>query len=74
MNGSSREAELKSTGEFWGGMIRAGSEVYRFGDDYESAMKIVSNILKKQSTTVLDLQKDLVHERKLLRTRRGVGK
>lgn len=62
-NGSAREAELKNTGEFWGDMIRAGSVVYRHTDDYNSAIRIISHILGKQSTTVLELQRELVDER-----------
>ena len=64
--GNNCESESKSTAEFWGDMIDAGSEVYRHTDDYHSAMNIISHILNKHSTTVLGLQKELVGEKKAL--------
>jgi len=76
-DGNTREAELKSTAEFWGDMIREGSEIYRHMDNYHSAMNIISHLLNKGTTTILGLQKEMVDEKKTLdatETGREVGR
>lgn len=65
-DGNARESELKSTAEFWGDMVREGSEIYRHMDNYHSAMNIISHLLNKGTTTILGLQKEMVDEKKTL--------
>lgn len=69
-----REEELVSNPEFWGSMIRQGSLTYRHFGTRESASHIVSSIIAKTTTTVLQIQTELVDEGKTLsETRAGQG-
>ncbi|MCJ1389740.1 hypothetical protein MMC18_002597 [Xylographa bjoerkii] len=64
--GSIREADLKDTAEFWGDMVKEGSTMYRHTGDYHSAMNIILHLVNRHSTTVLELQKEMVDQRKPL--------
>lgn len=62
--GAARERELRE--QFWRYMLGYGSTMLRYRGDHDSAVAIVSQLLKK-STIVLDLQRELVDEGKNLR-------
>ena len=64
--GSARELELKETAEFWGDMIREGSTVYRHTDDHNSAINIISFLTDRDTKTVLDLQTEMVDQKRSL--------
>ena len=62
--GDAREKELCESSEFWGEMIKKGSQVVRLQqDDRESGLKIVREIAKKNRIT-LEAQRELVEENK----------
>ena len=61
--GTQREEELKSNDEFWGKMVKKGSEVVRLGQDKESGMKLLIEIAKKSKIT-LHSQHEMVDENK----------
>lgn len=75
--GSHREAELKDTDNFWGGMISCGSTVHRHVNTRKSAMDIVEHFVsagqRRQGGMVLDLQKEMVDD-KLDLNETGAGK
>lgn len=60
-----REEELRTTPEFWGGMLRRGSKMGRFHDTQKSALAIIDTFLNKDPIT-LQIQKELVDESKPL--------
>lgn len=60
-----REEELRTTPDFWGGMLRRGSRMGRFHDTQKSALGIIDTFLKKTPIT-LQIQKELVDESKPL--------
>ncbi len=64
--GHQREADLKMTAEWWGGMIGQGSQVMRHSNDHNSAINIISSLVNRNTTTVLGLQKEMVDEKKSL--------
>jgi hypothetical protein len=64
--GRERETELIDTEGFWGGMIEKGSEVMRHDGSTESAMDIVLKIVKRKLRVVLDIQTQLVDEKRSL--------
>ena len=67
--GSERETELIDTEGFWGGMIEMigrGSEVMRHDGSTESAMDIVLKTVKRKLRVVLDIQTQLVDEKRSL--------
>lgn len=61
--GAQREEELKSNDEFWGKMLKKGSEVVRLGKDRESGLKLLMGIAKKSKIT-LHSQREMVDENK----------
>ena len=65
-DGDGREAKFKTTTGFWGHMIREGSRVMRHTNDRNSALRIIDNLLGRNTTVVLDLQKEMLNEVKLL--------
>ncbi|KXX82681.1 Reticulocyte-binding protein 2 a [Madurella mycetomatis] len=64
--GNARELELKETAEFWGDMIREGSTVYRHTDDHHSAINIISFLTDRDTKTVLELQAEMVDQKRSL--------
>jgi chromosome segregation ATPase len=64
--GREREIELMGTEGFWGGMIEKGSVVMRHDGSTESAMDIVLKIVKRKLRVVLDIQTQLVDEKRSL--------
>ena len=64
--GRLRERELVSRGSLWGEMIRMGSSVFRHTNDRDSAMRIIGKVVKRSSSIVLDIQRELVEERRSL--------
>ena len=58
-----RERELRETPRYWGDMISEGAIPYRHPGDRASAIKIISPLLKN-APKVLNLQKELVDEKK----------
>jgi len=64
--GDVRERELKETAEFWGDMIREGSTVFKHTDDHSSAIKIISHLTGRNTTTILGLQAEMVDEKRSL--------
>lgn len=67
--GRGREMELIDTEGFWGGMIEMigrGSEVMRHDGSTESAMDIVLKTVKRKLRVVLDIQTQLVDEKRSL--------
>ena len=65
-DGSTREADLKDTAEFWGDMVKEGSAMYRHTRDFHSAMNIILYLINRHSTTILELQKEMVDQKKSL--------
>ena len=61
--GSMRERQLKQN--FWAYMIHRGSNMNRFHGDRDSAIAIASQLISKD-TIVLDLQRQLVDDKKQL--------
>jgi hypothetical protein len=61
--GAERERELRS--QFWKYMLGHGSTMMRYHGDQDSAVTIASQLLQK-STIVLELQRELVDEKKNL--------
>ncbi|KAI9866987.1 MAG: hypothetical protein M1813_000385 [Trichoglossum hirsutum] len=69
--GEMREEELRTTPEFWGGMIRRGSRIARF-EGRTSALSIILNLVT-QRPVALEIQHELVEERKpLVETAAGI--
>ena len=64
--GLRREKELIDNKKWWGLMHRRGSQVFRCDDSEESSMKILSYIVELGSTAVLDIQREMVDEKKTL--------
>ncbi|THV66967.1 hypothetical protein D6D28_07883 [Aureobasidium pullulans] len=63
--GKQREKDLKENDRYWGLMWQKGSTIIRH-DSKESAMKIVEELLKRNSRVVLNIQRELVDEHKTL--------
>lgn len=61
-----REQELGSNDNFWGSMKKGGSSIVRHTGDSKSALSIVSILVDKESQVVLDIQRQMVNERKRL--------
>ena len=64
--GKDRETELINKDEFWGSMIKNGSEFRRFSNDKASALKIIGRIIDKHKKFVLSLQKEMADGHKAL--------
>jgi hypothetical protein len=60
--GARREKELIETDDYWGLMSKRGSTVFRYGDTKESALNLISHILKQQMTVTLDIQDEIVNK------------
>jgi hypothetical protein len=61
--GEQREQELKRNPEFWGAMIRKGSQVIRLENNREDGLRILEQIAKKEKIT-LQSQQEVVIENK----------
>lgn len=62
--GKRREIELLSTDDFWGSMIKAGSEFRRFHNDKHSALDIVGRLVNKHDKLILSLQREMADGKK----------
>ncbi|KAL9035195.1 MAG: hypothetical protein Q9180_004988 [Flavoplaca navasiana] len=74
-HGVNREKELSDTPDFWGYMLSKGSRVERHVDNRESAMRLIASVVErgKASEVALDLQKQMVDEKKtLIQTTAGI--
>jgi len=49
--GTERERQLKENGDFWGALVKMGSQVVRLGKDRESGLKVLMEIAKKSKNT-----------------------
>jgi hypothetical protein len=75
--GENREAELKTTEEFYGAMLRRGSVMLRHENSENSARSVISYLVNRGTTTVLldetaagaALEKDMVEQRALFNKR-----
>ena len=54
------------TDEFWGGMIEKGSRMERHDDTIESARRIVSELVDRHIRAALNIQRQLVDDKKIL--------
>jgi hypothetical protein len=71
--GSKREKELIDTPEFWGYMVSKGSRIHRHDNTANSARKIIEELARGSLRVTLDLQDQMVNERReLIET--GAGK
>ena len=61
-----REKELVDTEKWWGLMCRRGIRTFRSDGDKGSAISIISYLVGLRSTAILDVQRELVDEKKLL--------
>lgn len=64
--GKAREAEMISTDDFWGSMIKNGSQFRRFTNDKPSALRIIGLLVDKHKTVVLSLQREMADGNKAL--------
>lgn len=63
-DGKRREMELLSTDDFWGSMIKAGSEFRRFHNDKRSALNIVGGLIERHDKLILSLQREMTDGKK----------
>lgn len=63
--GRRREDELRMP-QFWGSMVDRGSEIIKHDGTKESALSIISKLVNKGTQVVLDIQVQLVEEKKTL--------
>jgi DNA repair exonuclease SbcCD ATPase subunit len=61
-DGTRRERELIETDEYWGLMCKKGSRVFRYANTRESALSLISYILKQHMTVTLDIQDEMVNK------------
>src|SRR5271168_3441039 len=62
-DGDRREQELRTSTEFYGTMIRRGSTMMRHMDNAISARSVVAHLVNRHTTTVLDIQREMVADR-----------
>ncbi|KAL6831285.1 ankyrin repeat-containing domain protein [Trichoderma sp. SZMC 28015] len=71
--GAQREQELIETKKFWGHMYEKGSRIFRLDQTRESCLEIIKYIISLGSTTLLELQDEIVnHHRQIEDTEAGV--
>ncbi|QYS94986.1 ANK_REP_REGION domain-containing protein [Trichoderma simmonsii] len=71
--GAQRERELIETKKFWGYMHDKGSKIFRLNQTRESCLGIIKYILSLGSTTLLELQDEIVNQgRQIEDTEAGV--
>jgi hypothetical protein len=71
--GENREAELKTTEEFFGAMLRRGSAMLRHENSEHSARSIISYLVNRGTTTVLHIQRELGDGKQLDETAAGAA-
>jgi len=64
--GQQRNKELVETDELWAGMIKKGGRIERHDGTVESARRIVSELVGRRTRIVLDIQRQLVDDMKIL--------
>ncbi|KAN0070787.1 P-loop containing nucleoside triphosphate hydrolase protein [Elaphomyces granulatus] len=64
--GQARTKELMETRDFWGGMIERGSKVVKHDGSKESALWIVSNLVDRKIRVILDIQRQLIDQKRNL--------
>lgn len=64
--GREREGELMNTDKFWGAMVKRGSRVVRHDGTRPSALNIISSIIDRRQRVVLDIQTQLIDQRRNL--------
>jgi hypothetical protein len=69
--GARRENELIAKKEFWGEMIKQGSQVFRQDEGEVSAIKIIHHILAQRRRMVLEIQEEMASGKKLDETSAG---
>lgn len=57
---------LTETHEFWGGMVGKGSQIVKHDGSKKSALEIVSNLVDRHIRVTLDIQKQLIDQRRSL--------
>lgn len=62
--GQGRQDELVATERFWGNMVAHGSKVFKHEDNAASAFGIIDRIIDNKQPVVLDIQREIVEERK----------
>lgn len=62
-DGDRREAELRTSTEFYGTMIRRGSTMMRHMDNTISAKAVVAHLVNQHTTTVLNIQREMVADK-----------
>ena len=68
--GEEHEFGLKT--KFWGRMLSDGSRVMRHTNDHNSAINIIDDLVNRNTTIVLDIQKQMLNQRaSLLQTAAG---
>ncbi|OPB37505.1 hypothetical protein A0O28_0044170 [Trichoderma guizhouense] len=71
--GAQREQELIETRKFWGYMHEKGSRIFRLNQTRENCLDIIKYILSLGSTTLLELQDEIVNQgRQIEDTEAGV--
>lgn len=65
-SGIRRERELLNKQDFWGFMIRGGSTVMRHDGSSNSAWNIISYIMRRKQSVVLEIQRQMVDQRQIL--------
>lgn len=61
-----REEQLRTQPDFWAKMVEKGSKIFRHDRGAASATEIVDYLISRKQTVVLDIQRELVDERKTL--------
>lgn len=61
-----REEQLRTQPDFWAKMVEKGSKIFRHDRGAESATEIVNYLISRKQRVVLDIQRELVDERKAL--------
>lgn len=64
--GEQRERQLMTESQLWKTMIDHGSSVFRQDNGRASAMRIIQYLIDRSRPVVLDLQRELIDEKKLL--------
>ncbi|KAM0476109.1 hypothetical protein ACHAPX_006526 [Trichoderma viride] len=67
-----REKELLEKSDFWGKMVKEGSQVFRHDNGKESAAAIMEHIIGKQHRVTLDIQKEMASGKTLDETGAGL--
>jgi hypothetical protein len=63
--GSQREAQLRENAEFWGSMLKRGSQIVRLPDDREESIALLLSLAGK-AKAALQIQEELVDRQLLL--------